>query len=60
MVSLRVYDLLGREVATLVHEVKSPGAYEMTFDASALSSGVYWYALTAGGWRSTQKLVVTK
>lgn len=45
-VSLRVYDVLGREVATLVNEVKQPGSYEVTFDATGLASGVYFYRLS--------------
>jgi hypothetical protein len=48
-VSLRVYDLLGREVATLVNEKKNAGTYEVTFDASRLPSGVYIYRLSAEG-----------
>jgi hypothetical protein len=46
-VRLVVYDLLGREVATLVKEEKQPGTYDVIFDASDLSSGVYFYRLTA-------------
>jgi hypothetical protein len=52
-VRLVVYDLLGREVATLVKEEKQPGTYEVTFDASDLSSGVYFYRLTAIGEHGT-------
>ncbi len=47
-VSLKVYDVLAREVATLVNERKRPGVYRATFDASGLASGVYVYRLTAG------------
>ncbi len=47
-VSLIVYDVLGREVATLVNERKGPGVYMATFDASGLASGVYLYRLAAG------------
>jgi hypothetical protein len=47
-VSLKVYDVLAREVATLVNERKGPGVYRATFDASGLASGVYVYRLTAG------------
>ncbi|MBM2841696.1 MAG: hypothetical protein HW412_2224 [Bacteroidetes bacterium] len=56
--SLRVYDLLGREVATLVNEVKSPGEYRTTWDASGVASGVYFYRLTAGGFVQTKRLVL--
>ncbi|MBK7259621.1 MAG: T9SS type A sorting domain-containing protein [Ignavibacteriae bacterium] len=44
-VRLAVYDILGREVAVLVNEKKAPGAYQVRFDASSLSSGVYFYRL---------------
>lgn len=43
--SLRVYDILGNEIATLVNDIKSPGTYEVGFDASGLASGVYFYRL---------------
>jgi hypothetical protein len=49
IVSLKVYDILGKEVATLVNEQLSPGEYTVEFNASALTSGVYFYQLTAGG-----------
>ncbi len=45
-VSLKVYDILGKEVATLVNEEKFPGTYEVKFDASYLASGIYFYCLT--------------
>jgi hypothetical protein len=45
---LKVYDLLGREVATLVNEVKQPGTYTVQFEARGLASGVYFYRLIAG------------
>jgi len=47
-VTLKVYDLLGREVCVLVNEKKAPGSYEVTFDGTGLSSGVYFYRLQAG------------
>ena len=59
-VSLRVYDILGREVATLVNEAKQPGAHVVQFDASALSSGVYLYRLQSRGHVETRRLVVVK
>ncbi len=43
-----VYDVMGREITTLVNESKAPGTYEITFDASQLASGVYFYRLTSG------------
>ncbi len=47
-VSLKVYDILGREVATLINEKQSSGTHSITFNASSLSSGVYFYRLTSG------------
>jgi hypothetical protein len=55
-----VYDLLGREVATLVNEVKDPGTYEVAFDASGLASGVYVYRLTAGGYAASRTMLLMK
>jgi len=59
-VTLKVYDVLGREVATLVNEKRSPGTYEATFDGSNLATGVYFYKLTAGSFISVKKLVLLK
>ncbi len=59
-VSLKVYDILGREISTLVNEVKAPGTYEVQFDASYLASGVYFYRLTAGEFVQTRKMMVIK
>ena len=58
--SLKVYDLLGREVATLLNESKSPGSYEVRFDAARLASGVYLYRLTAGDFVRTRKMTVLR
>ena len=57
---LVVYDMLGREVATLVNEDKAPGNYEVVFDASKLSSGVYFYRLTTQGFTASRKMLVVK
>lgn len=59
-VTLKVYDLLGRDVATLVNEEKSAGSYTVEFDASKLASGVYFYKLIAGGFSSTKKMILMK
>jgi len=59
-VTLRVYDVLGREIAALVNEVKSPGNYAVTFDASGLPSGVYFYQLTAGNFTERKKMVLMR
>ncbi|MCC7095029.1 MAG: T9SS type A sorting domain-containing protein, partial [Ignavibacteriaceae bacterium] len=50
----------GREIAVLVNEEKHPGNYEIEFDGSNLSSGIYLYRLTAGGFSATKKLVLLK
>ncbi|MEK9135495.1 MAG: T9SS type A sorting domain-containing protein, partial [Bacteroidota bacterium] len=57
---LKVYDLLGREVATLVNEVKRPGRYEVQWDASNFSSGVYFYRMQTGSFHDTKKLILAK
>jgi hypothetical protein len=59
-VSLKVYDVLGNEVGTLVDEFKQAGTFDVTFEGSNLSSGVYYYRLTAGENVSTKKLMLTK
>ena len=58
--SLRVYDMLGREVATLVNEEMKPGEYERTLDATGLSSGVYYYRLESGSFADVRKLVILR
>ncbi len=60
LTSLKVYDVLGREVTTLVNEEKQAGNYQVTFDGSKLSSGVYFYHLKAGAYNSTKKLLLVK
>ncbi len=60
MVTLKVYDLLGREVKVLVNEIKSPGNHSVTFDASSLSSGVYFYKMTAGDFSDVRRMVLVK
>ena len=59
-VSLKVYDVLGREVATLVNEVKPAGAYTVPFNASNLASGVYFYKLQSGSFVQTKKMMLVK
>lgn len=63
-VTLKVFDILGREVATLVNESKPAGTYEVKFDASAygrkMSSGIYFYRLTCGDYSVSKKLVFLK
>ena len=59
-VSLKVYDVLGNEVATLVNEEKPAGSYEVKFDAAGLSSGIYFYKLQAGSLVETKKMILMK
>jgi len=59
-ITLKVFDVLGREVATLVDEIKDPGEHAVTFDAATLSSGVYFYRLQAGSFHDTKKLILAK
>ena len=60
IVSLKVYDLLGREVADLINQEKPTGSYEVTFDASKLPSGVYYYKLSSGSFSETKKMMLFK
>jgi hypothetical protein len=57
-VSLKIYDVLGREVASHVGEIKQPGTYTVTWDASGFSSGVYFYRLKAGKYVETKKMIL--
>jgi photosystem II stability/assembly factor-like uncharacterized protein len=57
-VALTVFDVLGREIATLVNETKESGSYEVTWDAAGVASGVYYYLLKSGGHVATKKLVL--
>lgn len=59
-VVLKVYDILGREVATLVNEEETAGTYTLKFNGAKLSSGVYFYNLRAGSYTNTKKLLLLK
>ena len=59
-VTLKVYDVLGNEIVTLVNEKKSVGNYEVNFDATKLSSGIYYYKLTAGNFSQVKKMILIK
>lgn len=59
-VRLKVFDLLGREVTTLVDEELQPGEYKVTFEAEGLPSGVYFYQIQAKGFVRTKKLMLLK
>jgi hypothetical protein len=60
LITLKVYDILGNEVATLVDEYKPTGSYEVEFDASGLSSGVYFYKMQAGAFIQTKKMILLR
>lgn len=60
LVELKVYDILGREVANLVNEVKEAGSHSVTFNASKLSSGVYMYSLKSGDFSIAKKMMLIK
>jgi len=59
-VLIRIYDLLGREVKTLVSEMRSTGNYEVEFNASYLASGIYFYRMESGDFTDVKKLVLLK
>ncbi|GEM_PF-641625 len=59
-VRLKIYDVLGQEIATLVDELKQPGVYTVSWDAANYASGIYYYRLTAGGFTAIQKMILMK
>ena len=59
-VTLKVYDLLGREIATLVNEFQEAGTYVATWDASNVSSGMYYYRLVSGGFSDVKKIMLQR
>ena len=59
-VTIKVFDLLGKEVATLVSENQTPGTYSFDFDATQYTSGVYFYKITAGNFTDVKKMVLVK
>jgi hypothetical protein len=60
VVTLKVFDILGREVATLLNEEKPAGNYEVEFNASELASGIYFYKLQSGNYVETKKMILMK
>jgi hypothetical protein len=58
--SLKVYDILGKEAATLVNEEKPAGEYIITFDASAFTSGIYFYLLNSGNFSEAKKMILLR
>lgn len=59
-VSLKVYDILGKEVKALVNEIRPAGTYSVSFDGSNLSSGVYYYRLESGRFTEVKRMVLLK
>jgi len=59
-VTLKVYDVLGNEVATLVNDEVPSGSYEIDFNSDGLTSGIYFYKLTAGNFVQTRKMILLK
>ncbi len=57
---MKVYDLLGREITTLVNEEKPPGNYEVKFNGIDLPSGVYFYTLSANGFFQSKKMLILR
>ena len=60
LVTIKIYDLLGAEVTTLVNEEKTPGTYEVSYSASSLSSGVYIFKIQAGAFVNSKKMLLIK
>ena len=58
--ALKVYDILGNEIVTLVNEVKLAGEYEVEFDGTGLPSAIYFYQLKCGNFIETKKMILLK
>lgn len=59
-VSIKIFDIMGKEIMTLVNEEKSRGQYEIKLDASRLASGIYFYRITANGFNAIKKMILMK
>ncbi|MGB5528513.1 MAG: T9SS type A sorting domain-containing protein, partial [Ignavibacteriaceae bacterium] len=59
-VTIKIYDILGNEIVTLVNEEKPAGSYEIFYEASGLPSGVYFYSLRAGAFSDSKKMILLK
>lgn len=59
-VNIKIYDMLGKELLTLINENKNPGRYSVNFDAGSLSTGIYLYKITAGEYKKTKKMLFLK
>lgn len=60
IVSIKIYDVLGKEIANLVNEEKPAGEYELEFTANNLSSGIYFYKIEAGSFVETKKMILLR
>ena len=59
-VTLKIFNVLGQELKTLVNGIKEAGVYKINFDASSLNSGLYFYKLEAGSFNAVKKMMLTK
>ena len=59
-VQLKMFNILGKEVAVLVNEALQPGSYEIEFDAASLPTGTYFYRLSTDGFTETKKMILIK
>jgi hypothetical protein len=59
-VSLKIFDVLGKEVATLVNQIQNAGFYEVDFDGKGFSGGIYFYRLAAGDYTDSKRMVLLK
>ena len=57
---MKIYDMLGKEVATLVNEVKNVGTYTVDFNGANLSSGIYFYKVSVNGFSDVKKMMLIK
>lgn len=60
VIQIKVYDVLGKEIQTLLNEYKTTGSYEVDFDASSLSSGIYFYRMISGSYSETKKMILLR
>ena len=58
--NISVYDINGKQVSVVVNQTFQPGTYSVTFNANGISSGVYYYKLTAGSYSAVKKMIVVK
>jgi hypothetical protein len=60
MVKMQVFDIIGREISTLVNKEQPAGNYEVAFDGSRFASGIYFYRISAGEYTSVKKMLLLK